>query len=327
MKALVIGASGHIGNAITRELLARGHEVTATGRRAEVAQNLVGLAAHYIPGNLDTPGQMDTWIEGQNLVVDAAAPYPSRLLGGTEEPEKNPLRHASLRMHNLLDSVRRHRVTLVYVSSFTTLVHKRDGFSQLPMQLVRQLHPYFAVKELMESEVLAAARNGLPTIIVNPTLCLGPWDAKERKNCFIPALLRGEISMAVNQVLNVIDVRDVAVGLMAALEAQRYGEPILLSGHNISNEALFQWICEIGGVRPPGIVAPSLLSVVASYWTEITMEMAGLRPPLPALAAMLTYMHEWLPASRTQTELGIVPRPLSATITDSIKWYAEIGYC
>jgi hypothetical protein len=34
MKALVLGATGHIGNAIVRELLKRGYDVTAAYRRS-----------------------------------------------------------------------------------------------------------------------------------------------------------------------------------------------------------------------------------------------------------------------------------------------------
>ncbi len=325
MKVLILGATGHIGNAVTREFLDRGHEVTASSRRPEPAQNLAGLPVRYVSGNLDSPGQMDAWIEGHDLVVDAAAPYPSRLSGGAEE--ENPLQYASRRMDTLLKAAWKHRSMLAFISSFTTCIRNRAGLSQPATQLVRQLHPYFAVKELMETEVLSAARSGMPAVIVNPTLCLGPWDIKERRYCFIPALLRGEISTAVSHVLNVIDVRDVARGLVAAVETRRFGEPILLAGHNISNEALFNWICEIARVRPPGIVAPALLSVVTSYWTELTMGTLGLRAPLPALAAMLTYMHQWLSAGPAQTELGIVPRPLSATLAESIKWYVQIGYC
>ena len=59
MKATVLGATGHIGSAVVRELVARGHTVTATGRRATPPVNLDGLALNYAAGDLDTPGQID----------------------------------------------------------------------------------------------------------------------------------------------------------------------------------------------------------------------------------------------------------------------------
>jgi dihydroflavonol-4-reductase len=183
------------------------------------------------------------------------------------------------------------------------------------------------VKERIEAEIMAAVRTGLPAVIVNPTLCIGPWDIKVRDLCFVPRLLSGEAPASVAHSINVIDVRDTAAGLVAALERERWGEPILLAGHNISVEALYTWICEIGGVMPPRVVAPITLGVIATYWSELALGAIGLPPPLPALAPMLTMLHDSFDSSPIQAELGIVPRPLSGTLRDAIDWYRHIGYC
>src|ERR1700676_5212434 len=79
VKAVVLGASGHIGSAVTRELIGLGYEVTAAGRRIEPPINLAGLELRYVSGDLDVPGEIDRMVEGHDLVVDAAAPYPSFL--------------------------------------------------------------------------------------------------------------------------------------------------------------------------------------------------------------------------------------------------------
>jgi nucleoside-diphosphate-sugar epimerase len=125
----------------------------------------------------------------------------------------------------------------------------------------------------------------------------------------------------------VIDVRDVAVGFAEAVKQRRFGRRIALMGHNLSNEMLFRWICEIGNVPPPRLVAPSDGGVVASYLTESILGALGAEAPLPAIVAMLTYMHSYLPPSAEQSELGFRLRPLSATLMDTIGWYREIGYC
>lgn len=327
MKVLVLGATGHIGNAIVRELLDQGYQVTATSRRRERPVNLVGLKVNYAPGNSDTPGQLDAWIAGHDVVVDAAAPYPFYLFDTASEVERDPLAYASQRTRTLLDAVRKHRARLAYVSSFTTLSRRREGFQAWQSQIVRYLHPYFAVKDLIESRVLATARSGVPAVIVNPTMCLGPWDLRERELCFVPRLLCGEALAAVRHVLNVVDVRDVAAGLVSALNAERYGEPILLSGHNISADALFTRICEIGGARPPRFLAPANLSLFTTYWMEVMLALIGRRSPLPSLAVMLACEHDWMNPGTAQRELGITLRPLSETLLDTIEWYRKLGYC
>jgi nucleoside-diphosphate-sugar epimerase len=326
VKALVLGAAGHIGNAVTRELIARGYEVAATGRRPAPPVNLDGLALRYICGDLDTPGYLDRVVEGQDVVIDAAAPYPS-LMPATAQGTAEALDHARRRTQMLLEAVRRQHARLGYVSSFTTLPDLSSGFERAQRQLIRRLHPYFAVKELIETEILDAARAGLPAVVVNPTLCIGPWDIKARELCFVPRLLCGEAPASVAHLINVIDVRDTAAGLVAALEGGHYGEPIPLTGHNLSVEALYTWLCEIGGVAPPRLVAPATLAVIATYLSEIALGTLGIRPPLPALAPMLTMLHDSFDPGRVQAELGITPRPLSATLSEAIEWYRLIGYC
>ncbi len=325
MLALVIGASGHLGNAIVRELLARGVAVTAIARRPAPAANLDGLALRYAAGDSEEPDQLDAWIAGHDLVIDAAAPYPD-MLAATAEIDRLRER-ARRRMTTLIDAVRRHRARLLFVSSFATLADRSRGLERLQRGLVRRAHPYFAIKAEMESIVIAAARAGTPAAVINPTLCLGPWDLKPRPRCFVPRLLAGEAPAAIAHLVNVVDVRDVARVAIGALEAERWGEPIAVVGHNLSLQALIEWICELGGAAPPRLVAPAALGVAAAWWSEAAFGAIGRPAPAPALAAMLTVMHDAVDPGPAQLDLGGAPRPLSVTLADAIAWYRAIGYC
>jgi nucleoside-diphosphate-sugar epimerase len=190
-----------------------------------------------------------------------------------------------------------------------------------------ELHPYFAIKRITEDTILDAKGLGLRTVIVNPTMCLGPWDMRGRRWTLIPPLLCGEAPGSVAHNLNIIDVRDVAAGLVAALESRRFGAPLLFSGHNISVQALFRWICEMGGVPAPPLSAPASLAAFGSYWVERLYAMAGLQSPFSSLAPLLIYQHEWMPPCTALRSLGVTVRPLSQTLLDSIEWYRSIGYC
>lgn len=326
-KALVLGATGHIGNAILRELLSQGCEVTAASRRREPAPNLVGLPVRYERGDADTPGQLEGWIAGHDLVVDAAAPYPLYLHNADAGAERDSLGHAEERTRRLLDAIDRHSAILAYVSTFATLWRSRGRIEDCQTIAMRRLHPHFAVKELIETRMLEAARRGARIVIVNPTLCLGPWDNKVREWCLVPRLLRGEIPAFPSHVLNVIDVRDLAAATVNAVSAERYGEPILLDGHNISTDELFNWICEVGGVAPPRYRIPLSLTSISAYAVEALLGLTGRLAPLPSLVPILIAQHEWITSGRAHYELGISPRPLSETLADAVEWYRGLGYC
>lgn len=323
----MIGAAGHIGNAIVRALLRARYDVTACGRRSSPPINLSGLPVVYSPGNADKAGQFEAWIAGQDIVVDAAAPYPLSIFSVVGGSGSEPIFHAERRTRRLLDAVDRHSALFAYVSSFVTLSHPRTEAESLQRQAHRLAHPYFEVKELIESEILRAGRRGIRAVIVNPSYCFGPWDLRDRQLCTIPLLLSGEIPGAISQTLNIVDVRDVAEALLAAMKAQRYSEPIMLGAHSISLKELYGLICDLGGVPRLRLVANAGLTLIGAYWLELTLGAMGRKTMVPVGPMMMARGFDHLPSSGEFEALGIKPRPLRETIADSIKWYREIGYC
>jgi dihydroflavonol-4-reductase len=327
VKVLVIGASGHIGNAIVRLLLKRKHGVTACGRRKKPPANLSGLRVHYRAGDAEAPGQFDKWVAGHDLVVDAAAPYPAGVFSPASETQGDSLVRAEMRTRRLLDAVSRHETRLAYIGSCVTLARPRTAVQQFQMKLMRIAHPYFHVKELIEARIVDASRRGIRAVIVDPTYCLGPWDLRARKYCTIPLLLGGEIPGSISQPLHVIDVRDVAAALLSALDGERYGEPILLSAYKMPTHDLYSLICEVAGVPPPRISIATEPVLAGAYLLEAMLSVAGLESPLSSGAIMISTAFDYLEPAGELEELGVKPHPLEQTIVDSIKWYRRIGYC
>lgn len=69
MKIAVLGASGRAGSEITRELVARGHEVTAIARNAGAIPTLPGVTA--VPGDASDPEALAGLIAGHDAVISA----------------------------------------------------------------------------------------------------------------------------------------------------------------------------------------------------------------------------------------------------------------
>ncbi len=327
MRALVIGASGHVGNAITRALLDRKWEVTACGRRPAPPLNLAGLQVNYLSGDAYAPGQLDKWITGHDLVVDGAAPYPISVLFPGCDPGRASFAAAETRTRRLLDAVSKHNALLAYVGSFVTLVSPQTQAQRIRARMIRLVLPYFEVKELIEAQILDAGRRGIRAVLVNPTYCLGPWDLHDRRVCTIPLLLCGEIPGCITQMLNVIDVRDLAAALMAAIEAERYGEPLLLTAYNIATRDFYALICEMGGVQPPRFLTSASLAMLGSYCTEVMFSVMGQQTPIISAGMMMATAIDSLIPGKVLEDLSIAPRPLSETIRDAIQWYRRIGYC
>jgi nucleoside-diphosphate-sugar epimerase len=327
-RALVLGATGHIGQAITRELLAHGWGVTAATRQPR-AEALTGLEVMAVCGDADRAGQLAQWVPGHEAVFDAAAPYPMNLFLRGPGAERAPLQQAQRRMQSLLEAVGREGATLAHVSSFTALPRppEESPLSAIESRVRQRLHPYFAVKAAMQALVLEAARGGLRAAVLNPAACLGPWDRRARELCTVPLLVSSQVPAMVSQPLNVIDVRDVARAARLAVEQQRLGEPIPLAGHDTRTDLLAARVCQLAGVRPPRRRLPVRVAAGAMLAAEAGWALLGRPSPVPALGSLLLLEGYAMQPSAPQLAMAVLPRALDETLRDSIDWYRSIGYC
>lgn len=328
LKILVLGATGLIGNAIARELVQRGHDVTATCRSDTLQPNVAGLRARVVHGDIDRPGNLEDWMAGQDIVVDAAAPYPLNLVYTPVGQRKATIDYAQTRTSRLIGILRRENCKLVLIS--TLLADDRHGAIGgigIQRRMMRVLHPYFAIKRTIERR-LTQARDVLPgLLIVRPSACLGPYDIKPREQCLVPKLVAGEIKVAMSQRMNLVDTRDVARGVAGAIDAGRFAETIALTGHNTTIEGLLDEIAASSSTRPPRWQFPAALAVLPSFWAEFGWAGLGRPSPLPSLLPILVNEQGWEDTSAAQQSLGVVPRPLTETVTDTIGWYRQLGYC
>lgn len=115
MKIGIIGATGHVGQAITKEAISRGNEVTAIVRNAEKAKGIFGDKAAIIAKDAMTLSQDD--LSGFDVVVDAFA-------------SPKPYEHVDLATR-LISFFREDKTTqLIFVIGASTLI-KDDGSTLL----------------------------------------------------------------------------------------------------------------------------------------------------------------------------------------------------
>jgi nucleoside-diphosphate-sugar epimerase len=315
-RALVLGGSGHLGNAVVRELLARDYAVTAARRGLTAARNLAGLAGAHALGDADHPATVDGWVAAHDLIVDAAAPYPLTLA------DRGGAVTAARRAAILVDAIARHGAGLIHIGSFVTgLGTDDDGRPREPgRRLDSQLHPYFAAKRAGEAVFAAAARAGAPITIVHPTTCMGPWDSRPSAMCLVPRVLAGLLPVVPSHLINVVDVRDVARAVVAAAD-HRHQAALRVTGHNIGLAELCALIGELAGRPVTTRAIPAAVARAAAWAIELAAP--GGATPSSLLPTLLALRQAAFPVSAAQRALGAAPRPLSATLRDAIAWYRD----
>ncbi len=324
MKALVLGATGMIGGNIARALAAAGIAVRGLKRPGSPTWHLEDVPIEWVLGDLMDYPSLVAAMKGCQILFHAASYYPQHSgdLSGDLRTAVMGLRHVLAAAQTKIDRV-------IYTSSLTTiglpgepgrLADERDWY--LPGST---RSAYFEVKYVLEMEVLCAVAAGLPVIIVNPTVVLGPGDVKPTTGALLVAVAKGQVPVWVPGMVNIVDVRDVAVAQVVALERGQIGERYILGGHNISVRQALTVAATLAGVHPPRLpVSLKLVDILVRLGEAIGH--LPLIPP-PPLEHVKT-MRQWQPLNteKAQHELGLVPRPLAETIRDSLVWFQKYRY-
>lgn len=321
-RVLVLGATGHIGQAIVRRSLACDRVVTAVSRRAN-PEPLRGLDVRLVRWDGDVRGLADL-LAGHDLLVDAAAPY--RLVPDLpgSAPWEAQIASAVRRTERVLEAARQRNVAMVHVSSCTTVPRPMSPQQHAAAVWRRSVSPYFEAKAAMERTVMAAAREGVRAVIVNPGAFLGPWEYRSVEASFVQSVLDQRFPMVLDQAMCVIDVRDVAEAIDRALEAEFYGRPIPLSGHNITLQQLVTLTAQLAGMRQARpMLLPSEPVLAGVYWIQRGMMAWGMKPPeplgfIPLIADVIA-----MPRSAEQRKLGVTIRPLDTTLREAIAFHRQ----
>lgn len=326
MKALVIGATGIIGNHVARALLADGVEVRAFSRGKTPALNLEGLDVERVLGDARDEASLILAMKGCEWVFHTAAYYPQNPFHLSKHVDE-----ALRGIRAVIAAVKKSGAKLVYTSSLTTIGMATKGKlanESLPYTMIKNPpHPYFLVKHLMEEEVVQAARNGLHAVIVNPTGCFGPYELKPPSLCLVPQLIKRKIPAIIEHDLNVVDVADVGRGHWLAAQKGRSGERYVLGGHNVTSSWLIRKICEIGGVKPPFFKIPLAPALVLSWCSESAGYLAKKPALFPLLGLRFLQYGQHFTCQKAFDELGYSASPMDKCLTKSVQWFEKIGYC
>jgi dihydroflavonol-4-reductase len=324
---LLTGATGFVGSAIARALVAAGYPVRALVRAGAVRNNLAGVALETFDGDICDEAALARAMAGVRYVVHAAADYrlwardPSALVrtnvDGTRLVMQAALRAGAERV--------------VYTSSVATLATRATGDAAdetAPLDEHTAIGAYKRSKVAAERIVEAmVARDGLPAVIVNPSTPVGPRDIKPTPTGrIIVEAARGRVPAYVDTGMNLVHVDDVAQGHVAALTRGRIGERYILGGDNVSLVTMLSDIAQLAGGRAPRWKLPRgplyPLAAVAEAFAQVTSR----EPFLTRDGLRMSEHRMFFTSAKASRELGYRARPYADGLRDAIGWFREAGY-
>ena len=326
MRALVTGATGFVGAAVARALLAAGWRVNALVRSGSDRRNVASLPLEQVVGDLTDPASLDRALEGCEAVFHVAADY--RLWA----PEPKELYRANVEgTGNLLAAARRAGVRrIIYTSSVATVglpSDGRPGTEDTPVALAEMIGHYKRSKFLAEVRAREAAAAGAPVVIVNPSTPIGPGDVKPTPTGQIVLdAARGRTPAYVDTGLNIVHVDDVAAGHLLAFQSGRIGERYILGGEDMSLKEILTLIARLVGGSPPRIRLPHAAVLPVAYVSELYARLTGRPTRVTVEGVRMSRKRMFFSSEKAARELGYRSRPPAEAFADALRWFQGNGY-
>ena len=325
MTTLVTGAAGFLGSHVARQLVARGDSVRVLMRPTSTNRAISDLPLEYVTGDLRDAASLDRAMKGAKRVFHVAADYrlwakqPRDIydsnVGGTK---------------NLLEATKRAGVEqLIYTSTVATIAVDRPALPNefTDAKLEEMVGHYKRSKWMAEQEVLQAAKNGLPAIVVMPTTPVGPWDWKPTPTGkIILDFLNGKMPGYVETGLNFVGVEECANGHLLVAEKGKVGERYLLGAENLTLKGLLDLLAEITGLKAPKWKIPHGMALGVAYVESAFARLLGKEPQIPVEGVKIAQHMMFVDASRAKRELGFQPGPVRSALERAVRWYGANGY-
>ncbi len=317
--SLVTGGHGFIGRHVVFALRAQGHQVRILD---EAATAVPVQGAEFVQGSVLDRDTVLRALDGIDHVYHLAA--IAHLWTADMARFDRVNREGTEIM--LSAAASRKVARFVHCASAATLVSPHSGGTSIDETVQRELAdtagPYSRSKYLGEQAALAAGRAGQPVVVVNPTLPIGPGDDRLTPPMAMLALyLQGRMPGSLNFILNLVDVRDVALGMILAAQRGRVGERYILGGENVSMKQLAAVLESSTGKKAirfwiPGQVA--LAAGIASEWfaTRLTRR----EPAATTEGVRLALRSAYIDTGKAQREFSYSPRPMPEALADAVAW-------
>lgn len=327
MTTLITGATGFLGSAVARQLLAAGHSVRALVRRNSDRRNLHGLDVELVEGDLTDAVSLEHAVRGCTALFHVAADYRLWIPDPDVAYRVNVDGSRTLMQAAMAAGVER----IVYTSSVATLGLNKDGSpanEDTPVSIEDMIGHYKRSKYLAEEAVMALVRErGLPAVVVNPSAPVGPRDIKPTPTGrMIRDAASGRMPAFVDTGLNVVHVDDVAAGHLAAFERGRVGERYILGGENMTLQEILGAVSRLAGRRAPRVRLPHGLIMPVAYLAEAWASVSKREPVVTVAGVRLARKRMFFSHDKARDELDYAARPASEALAAAVQWFRENGY-
>ena len=328
-KVLITGATGFIGNHVTRLCLEKGDDVRVMVMPGEDRSPLNGMDVEFVEGNLLDLPSLSRAVQGVEQLYHLAALFAI----WTKDPDLHYKINIDGARAMMLAARDAGVQKIVFTSSVAAIGIVGNGgwaTEETPFNGWAWGSEYIMSKFISHQMVKGMVSDGLPVTMVMPGLPFGPGDrAPTPTGTMIVRTLKGQMKNYWDGGVCAVDVRDVAAGHVLAMEKGRIGQSYALTNKegNMTNKEILTLIGNVAGVANVAkneVAGKTMLRVarVVEAWSKLT----GMAPMTTYKNTVYVLQHGYVDSSKAIEELGLPQTPIETAVADSVKWFRDNGY-
>lgn len=320
---VLTGATGHIGYALLKKLVAEGENVKILIRKD--SKQFDGIECEKVFGDVTDYASLEKAFEGADVVyhlaglIDINVGQDDMVWKVNYEGTKNVVEACKK------CGVRR----LVYASSV-------DAYKPLPdnqlMVEKETFQPdeldgtYAKTKASATNYVFENVRNGLiDAVVVYPGACIGPYDFKVSNiGEMVRTVIKHGYPVSLNfGAYNFVDIRDIADGMFAAAKQGRTGEGYILCGEQISVDEFICTLCRVCGKREPKLKMGYGIVSLGAPVCEVYYKISKATPLFTRYSIRKLVSNCNFSIEKAKKELGYSPMSVEQSLKDMVEWIKE----
>jgi len=317
---LVTGATGHLGNVLVRELISAGEKVRVLIRPGESLQPLQGMLIEAIVGDILDRKAVSQAMEGIKTVFHLAGVIAIR--PGMEDimqrvNVEGTRNVAEIALENKVEK-------LVHVSSVHAFRREPHGVvinENTPLALDGPGGSYDRTKAEGTKAVLDLVNKGLNAVIACPSGIIGSHDyLGSEMGKTLRSFSRNKMSILIDGAFDFVDVRDVARGLILAMDRGVSGEIYILSGSQITIEKLHHLVSVASGNKTRTLKVPVKLALFVVFSIQKFFACLKIKSSYTVYSLQTIIDNSLFSSQKAWRDLGYRPRPLAEAVTDFLSW-------
>lgn len=327
-RAFVTGASGFIGSAVVRELLADGVAVRVLMRRGADHKAISGLDVEVIEGDLLDAPALARGLAGCDACFHVAGMNKLYLRGPGDIRRMYEANERGAAL--VLKTAAMSGCTAIVHTSTVAILKQPPGRHATEDDLAPAdeltVH-YQRSKHAGEQKALQLAGEGAPVVIASPSAPMGPFDVKPTPTGRVVLdFLRRKMPGYMETGLNVIDVQDCARGHILAARKGTPGRRYLLAHANLSILEIFQQLADLTGIPAPSFKVPRFVGLMTGFFSELKAKATGREAAVPLAGVRMALKPMFYDNQRAVRELGLPTREVRQTLRRAAAWFVENGY-